>query len=70
MFQEVNDLVSSLHLECVKFMKCNLFKVTRSQGWNNLKITTQREVKEGEARDGFYTSFRCQLHYVFCTYIT
>ena len=57
-FQEVNDLVSSLHHECVKFMKSNLFKVTRSQGWKNLKITTQREVKEGE--EGFYTSFRRQ----------
>lgn len=45
--KEVNDLVSSLHHECVKFMKSNLFKVTRSQGWKNLKITTQREVKEG-----------------------
>lgn len=28
-------------------MKSNLFKVTRSHGWKNLKITTQREVKEG-----------------------
>lgn len=45
--KEVNDLVTSLHHECVKFMKSNLFKVTRSQGWKNLKITTQREVKEG-----------------------
>ncbi|XP_015777832.1 PREDICTED: uncharacterized protein KIAA1107-like [Acropora digitifera] len=44
--KEVNDLVTSLHHECVKFMKSNLFKVTRSQGWKNLKITTQREVKE------------------------
>ncbi|XP_068722832.1 BTB/POZ domain-containing protein 8-like [Montipora capricornis] len=45
--EEVSDLVGTLHNDCVKFIRGNLFKVTRSQGWKSLKITTQKDIKEG-----------------------
>ena len=47
LLQEVDDLVVSLHNDCVKFIRGNLFKVTRSEGWKRLKLATQREIKEG-----------------------
>lgn len=54
--EEVADLVINLHNDCVKFIKSNLFKVTRSEGWKKLKLTTKREVKEGAVFSGLFDS--------------
>lgn len=46
----------NLHKDCVKVIRCNLFKVTRSEGWKKLKLSTQREVKEGALFSGLSDS--------------
>ena len=68
LFQEVSDLVGTLHNDCVKFIRGNLFKVTRSQGWKSLKITTQKDIKEGKFLCfSLQVYLRCKLYFPFAS---